>query len=470
MRETRPGLVLAICCTALFVTTMDVSVVNVVLPRVQADLGGTVSQLQWVVDGYLLVIASLLIFAGAVADRVGRKPVFLIGLVVFGTGSALCGAAGSMELLVAARVLQAVGGAMLNPVALAIITGAYPDARGRARAIGLWSAVSGLGMAAGAPLGGLIEAMLGWRGVFLINVPIAIVALVLTWWLVPDSRSAAPRRLDPVGQILLVALVGGLVFALIEGPVLGWRSPAVVVAGVSFVLLLAVFVRVERRHASPLVDPKLFRSRRFSAAIGAAIAGFAALGGMLFALSLTLQDAHGRSTLDTGLLMLPIGLAAVVASPLSGRMVGAGRARLALLLSGCLLLLGAAGIGAALNLTEDLHVGGLLVGCVVFGLGFGTLNPPVTATAIAGLPGDRTAVAGAIASTSRQLGQAVGVALSGSLMTIGGAGLRHGIGVWLLPAGAAILVILLGVLAGARTRDDGSGSPTAVVPSAVTVA
>lgn len=453
-RHVRPGLVLGICCCALFLSVADASIVHVVLPSVQADLGGSVTALQWVVDSYLLVLASLLIFAGSVADRWGRRRVFVTGLTVFAVGTSLCGLAGSVELLVAARVLQAVGAAMLNPVALGIVADVYPPGAARARALGTWSAVSGLGIAAGPPLGGIVVATTGWRGVFLVTVPVALAALVLTLRYVPESRASEPRRLDPVGQVLLVALVAAVVFVLIEGPARGWSAPLVLAPAAFVVLGGALLVRVELRHPSPLIDPRLFRSRRLVAAVGAAVTGFAAFGGCLFVLSLTLQGGRGLDPLATGLVVLPLGVAAIAVSSSSARLVARGRARTALVLAGLVLLAGAVALGLAQALAAPLVV--VALAAALFGLGFGTVNPPVTATAIAGLPVERAAVAGAIASTSRQLGHALGVALAGSVLAQGGTPGAPGAGasaaVWAVVGACALGVVALGLLAGGNPR------------------
>lgn len=439
----RPGLVLAICCTSLFLVTVDGSIVHTALPSIQRDLGGGVNGLQWVVDGYLMVMASLLVLAGSVADRLGRRRVFVTGLVLFGASSLLCGLAPSVPVLVVARVVQGVGAAMLNPVALSIIVGVFPDVRRRARAIGAWSAVSGLGIAAGPPLGGLVVELGGWRWVFLVTVPVAVAAVALTLRFVPESRAARPRRPDPVGQVLLTLVVAGLVVTLIEAPHRGWTPPvlaALVVAVASF----ALFVRHGLRHPVPLIDPRLFRARGLPVAVGAAIGGFACFGGTLFALSLTLQQGSSYDALGAGLLVLPLGLAALATSPWVGPLVGRGHARACLLAAGLLLSLALAGLAAVLGDGSPRPSVPLLVAVlVVFGVGFGLLNPPVTATAIAGLPPDRSGVAGGIASTSRNLGSALGVALAGSLVTSGGPG-------WLVWTGLAVggsLVLGLSVLA-----------------------
>jgi EmrB/QacA subfamily drug resistance transporter len=441
----RPGLVLAICCTSLFVVTVDGSIVHTALPSIQRDLGGGVNGLQWVVDGYLMVMASLLVLAGSVADRLGRRRVFVTGLMLFGASSLLCGLAPTLPVLVGARIVQGVGAAMLNPVALSIIVGVFPDVRRRARAIGAWSAVSGLGVAAGPPLGGLVVELGGWRWIFLVTVPVVLAAIVLTLRFVPESRSAVVRPADPVGQLLLTLVVAGLVFTLIEGPHRGWTVP-IGSSAVLTVVAAALFVRHGLRHPAPLIDPRLFRSRGLPVAVLSAVGGFACFGGSLFALSLTLQTGSGYDALAAGLLVLPIGLAALLTSPWVGPLVGRGHARPLLGGAGLLMTLGLLGLAHVLGDGSPRPSLPLLVGVlVVFGIGFGMLNPPVTSTAMAGLPPERSGVAGAIASTSRQLGLALGVAVAGSLVGAG-AGAGAGWAVWVGLAGGGVVVLVLAVL------------------------
>jgi EmrB/QacA subfamily drug resistance transporter len=433
----RPGLVLAICCTSLFLVTVDGTIVNVALPSIRSGLGASVTGLQWVVDGYLLVLTSLLILAGTTADRVGRRRVFVTGLVVFGLGSLLCGLAPSTAWLVAARVLQGVGGAMLNPVALALIVSVQPTPAARARAIGAWSAVSGLGIAAGPPLGGLVVDLVGWRWVFIVNVPVVVAAVLLTLRFVPTSRSAVRRPLDVPGQVLLTLAVAALVFAIIEGPHLAAAPLAATVA--VLVVAVAALGRVELRHPAPLVDPRLFRARGFSAAVLAAVAGFAAFSGCLFALTLTLQGRLGLTPAYAGLLALPLGLAALVTSPRSGRLTARGHGWGALTAAGLTLAAGALVLLVVLHPAEPVTAL-VLVGTAGFGVGFGLLNPPITTTAVAGLPPERAGVAAAIASTARQLGQSLGVAVVGGLVV------AHASLAWLVPAGLGVAVAGLGVL------------------------
>lgn len=217
-------LVLAICCMSLLIVSLDNTVLNVALPAMRHDLDASVAGMQWTIDAYTLVLASLLMLAGSTADRIGRRKVFMAGLVLFTVGSALCSLAPSLETLIAFRMVQAVGGSMLNPVAMSIITNTFTDPRERARAIGVWGAVVGISMAAGPVVGGLLVDSVGWRSIFWINLPIGIAALLLTWRHVPESRAPKARRPDPVGQLLVITLLGSLTYAIIEAPQKGWTS------------------------------------------------------------------------------------------------------------------------------------------------------------------------------------------------------------------------------------------------------
>ncbi|MEQ6901457.1 MFS transporter [Nocardioides sp. YIM 152588] len=453
-RRTTPGLVLAICCTSLFLVTMDGSIVHVALPSIQRDLGGDLSALQWVVDGYLMVMASLLVLAGSLADRFGRRRFFAVGLSLFAAASLLCGLAPSVGVLVAARVLQGVGAAMLNPVALAIIVSVYPDRSRRARALGWWSAVSGLGVAAGPPLGGLVVTLGGWRWVFLLTVPVAAVGVLLTLRHVPESRALLPRRPDPRGQLLLSGAVAGLIVTLIEAPHRGWTWPVLLALAVGAGSAL-LFVRHGLRHPVPLVDPRLFRSRRLVVAVGSAVGGFACFGGTLFTVSLALQTGAGWDALAAGLMVLPLGVAALLTSPWVGALVARRRSRLCLGLAGALMTAALLGLGVVLGdgtpAPEALLLAAVLA---LFGIGLGMLNPPVTATALAGLPPDRSGVAGALASTARQLGLAVGVAVAGSLIGAGPGAL-----VWLGLVPGALLVLVLAVAVMPARQDQPQEAP-----------
>ncbi|HEV7557616.1 MAG TPA: MFS transporter, partial [Kofleriaceae bacterium] len=304
--EPRRSLILATCCLSLFLVSMDVTIVNVALPSIATDLHATMTDLQWSIDAYTVVIASFLMLAGSTADRLGRRRVFQTGLAVFSLGSLLCSVSPNLGALVGFRVVQALGGAMLNPVAMSIIVNTFTDPRERARAIGVWGAVFGISMALGPLLGGLLVETVGWRSIFWINVPVALAAIALTAKFVPESRAATTRRVDPIGQILVVVLLGALTSALIEGPLAGWGSPLIVGGFAAAIAAIVAFVAYERRRAEPLVDIRFFRSWPFSAATVLAVIAFAAFNGFLFLSSLYLQDTRGLPAARAGACMLPI--------------------------------------------------------------------------------------------------------------------------------------------------------------------
>jgi EmrB/QacA subfamily drug resistance transporter len=333
-------LVLAICRASMVVVVMDISIVTVALPAIRRDLHASVSGLQWTVDAYTLVLASFLVLAGSTADRVGRRRIFQVGLAAFGLGSLLCSLAPSIGWLIAARALQAVGGTMLNPVAMAIIATTFPDRAERARAIGVFGAMSGLSLALGPILGGALVDGFGWRSIFWVNLPIVGAAIVCTALFVPESRAARARRFDPVGQTLVILVLGSVVYAIIESNTLGWTSPVILgllaVAGLGVLGILGY----EPRRVDPLLELRLFRSVPFSSAILLALFALCGFGAFLFVTTLYLQDVRGLSALTTGLCLLPVGVLIMVLSPLTGRLVGSRGPRLPLVVSGVALALG----------------------------------------------------------------------------------------------------------------------------------
>ncbi|MDC2948805.1 MFS transporter [Streptomyces heilongjiangensis] len=407
-------LVLAICCTSLLIVSLDNTVLNVALPTLQRDLGASVAGLQWTIDAYTLVLASLLMLAGSTADRIGRKRVFMAGLVVFTLGSALCSLAPNLDALVVFRMVQAVGGSMLNPVAMSIITNTFTQPRERARAIGVWGAVVGISMAAGPIIGGVLVESVGWRSIFWINLPVGLAALVLTWRFVPESRAPKARRPDPVGQLLVMALLGSLTYAIIEAP----TAPVgrtLLFGGVALAALLAL-LRYEPRRDEPLVDLRFFRSAPFSGATVIAVSAFAALGGFLFLSTLYLQNVRGLDALHAGLWMLPMAFLCFVCAPVAGRLVGSRGPRLPLLVAGVTMT--ASGVLFAAFEAETAN-STLVIGYVLFGIGFGFVNAPITNTAVSGMPRAQAGVAAAVASTSRQIGQTLGVAVIGAVLAAG---------------------------------------------------
>jgi EmrB/QacA subfamily drug resistance transporter len=445
--------VLAVCCTSLFIVGTDSTIVNIALPAVRRDLHASISGLQWTIDAYTLVVGSLLTLGGSTADRIGRRRVFQTGLVVFTLGSLLCGLAPGLGWLVAFRMVQAVGGSMLNPVAMSIITNTFTDPRERARAIGIWGGVIGISLALGPVIGGALVDSVSWRAIFVVNVPVGVAAVVASALLVPESRAPRPRRLDPGGQALILALLATLTYAIIEGPGTGWGSPEIIgLFGVAAACLLAL-VWYESRRAEPVLDLRFFRSLPFSGNTVIAIGGFVALAGFLFLNPLYLQDVRGYSALRAGLYTLPMAAMTAVCAPLSGRLVAARGPRPSLLLAG------AAMTGSAVlltGLTAQTSTARLLVTYLIFGLGFGMLNAPITNTAVSGMPVAQAGVAAAIASTSRQVGQSLGVAVIGSAVTSTmhpplRTGFSHAshLGWWIV-AGCGALVLVLGVLTTTR--------------------
>ena len=413
LSDRRRLTILAICCMSLLIVAMDNTIVNVALPSIRRDLHAPLSGLQWTIDAYVIVIASLLLLSGSTADRLGRRRVFQLGLSLFVAGSLLCSLAPTLGWLIAARAVQGIGGSMLNPVAMSIITNVFTDPRERARAIGAWGAVVGISLALGPIVGGALTESVGWRSIFWINVPIGIAAVILTALFVPESRAARARRIDPVGQILVIVTLASLTYAIIEAPHAGWSSAQTVGLFCVTVLALAALIAYELRRVDPLIELRFFRSAPFSGATVIAISAFAGFSGFLFVNTLYLQDVRGYSALQAGLCTLPMALAALACSPLSGRLVGTRGPRVPLFLAGTCM---AASALVMTTLTPSTPLILLLCTYAVFGIGFGFVNSPITYTAVSGMPNNQAGVAAAVASTSRQVGQALGVAVSGSIL------------------------------------------------------
>jgi EmrB/QacA subfamily drug resistance transporter len=447
LSDRRRLVILAICCMSLLIVAMDNTIVNVALPSIRRDLHASLSGLQWTIDAYVIVLASLLLLSGSTADRLGRRRTFQVGLLLFVAGSLLCSLAPSLSWLIAARALQGVGGSMLNPVAMSIITNVFTDQRERARAIGAWGAVVGISLALGPIVGGALTETVGWRAIFWINVPIGLAAVVLTALFVPESRAPRPRQIDPVGQLLVIVALASLTYAIIEAPRAGWSSAQSVGLFALTALALAALVLYEPRRADPLIELRFFRSAPFSGATLIAISAFAAFSGFLFVNTLYLQDVRGYSALQAGLCTLPMAVAALACSPLSGRAVGSHGPRLPLFVAGSCMVASAVVLTTLTPSTPLL----LLLGVyAIFGVGFGSVNAPITYTAVSGMPNNQAGVAAAVASTSRQIVQALGVAVTGSIL---GAAAGSGIGrhltsashpAWWLVAGCGAAVLALG--------------------------
>ncbi|GAA3547022.1 MFS transporter [Kribbella ginsengisoli] len=381
---------------------LDGSVVNVALPSIARNLGGGFATLQWVMDGYLLTLSALLLLGGALGDRRGRKQLFLIGLVIFTAASIACGLAPTPAVLVAARLAQGIGGALLVPSSLALIDGVI-RADDRGRAIGAWAGLSGVSSALGPLLGGWLVDTISWRAVFLINVPLAAIALAATVRHVPESRMAAPGRLDAAGAVAATLGLGGVTIALIEVPMNGW-TPVTIAAGVCGAALLVAFVVIESRHPAPLLPLTMFRSRQFAGANLLTFMIYGALSLGLFLLSLFLQMSMRYSATQAGLATLPITLEILLLSTWVGAVTQRTGPRLAMVAGP---LLAAAGFVLLSGIGLDTrYLSGVLPGVLVFGLGLAITIAPLTSAVLASVGDDR---AGAASGANNAIARVAGL-------------------------------------------------------------
>ncbi len=412
MREHRYVALFALTL-GVFLVTLNVTVVVVALPAIQADLQIRSDQATWIIDAYNLVGASLLLSAGFLADRFGRKRMLCTGYVLFATGALLCSIAPSGGWLIAFRVVQALGGTALTPTSLSIVVNLFPEPLERARAIGLWGISSGLGTGFGPIVGGALTDWFGWRSVFVANAVIGTIALAIVLRVVPASRSATVRKIDVRGQVLVAAFLATLTYSLIEAPRYGFGSTRIEVLLVVAALLFAAFIVTELRVRQPLLDLGFFRDRQFSGAVLITGATFFTYSGFIFFNALYLQDVRGYSALAAGLLTLPAAVPAVIGGPLGGYLVGT-RGPRGVLIGGTLAL--AAGVGLLAVLPVDAALGWLLASYIVIGSGYAVLNAPVSTVAVSSMPRDQAGVAAAVASSARNVGIVFGIAVLGTIV------------------------------------------------------
>jgi EmrB/QacA subfamily drug resistance transporter len=390
---------------------LDSTVVNVALPTIDRQLDAGLSGLQWIVDGYVLTLAALLILGGSLGDRYGRRRVMLIGLVGFGAASVGCGLAPSISWLVWARILQGIAGALLIPGSLALLRATFAEGEARGQAIGHWSGWSGITTVIGPLLGGFLVDAFSWRWVFFINVPIVGVATLLLISQVPESRAREARSLDWAGAGLVTLGLGGLAYGLIEGPVVGWDAPLVIGTLLGGVLVLILFVWVEQRVRYPMVPLDLFRSRNFSAANLTTLGVYFALYGTTFFLVLYVQNVMGYSALEAGLVLAPISLLMLVLSPFFGRLAGRHGPRWPM-------TAGPLAIGLGLLLftriqPDSSYWTGLLPPIVVFGLGLASTVAPLTDTVVSAVPDQHSGVAAAFNNAVSRGAALLAIALLG---------------------------------------------------------
>ena len=411
---------------ATFMTYLDNNIVNVALPVIQRDLHLSTAGLEWIVSGYILVFASLLLAGGRLADVYGRKRLFAIGLVIFTGASLVAGFAGSADVLVAARAVQGLGAALLTPTTLAIISATYPDPRERNMAVGVWSAVGALALALGPLLGGLISDHLSWGWIFFINVPVGIATLALGLWAISESReSSAPRRLDLPAVVLSSLALFGLTYSLIEGHDRGWTSPIILGGFLLAATLGLAFVWREQHTAEPMVAMSLFRERVFSGGLIALIMWGFGIFGIYFFTSLYLQNVLGFSPTEAGAAFVPMALlmaAGAIASEGVARRIGAYRS------VGLAMALMAAGIASVSLLGADATFWQLMPSFAAIGVG-GGLTVPLTATVLSAMPRDEAGVASGIFNASREVSGLLGITVIGAILTARqGAAVRSGHG------------------------------------------
>jgi EmrB/QacA subfamily drug resistance transporter len=408
------GLALTVLCVSILMVNLDNTVLNVALPTLVRDLHATSSQLQWIVDAYALVFGGLLLVAGSLADRVGRKRTFLAGLAAFAGGSAWAAFSGSVGVLIAARASMGIGAALMMPSTLSIITDMFRDGVQRQQAIGVWAGTAGIGFALGPIVGGLLLAHFWWGSVFLINVPIAAAGLLAAIPLVPDSKNPAALRPDLAGAVLSIAGLGLVLWSIIEGPVRGWSSTLVIGAGLAGLAVLAGFAAWERATSHPMLNLQFFCRPSFSAAVGSNGLTMFGLAGALFVLTQFLQFNLGYSALQAGVRMLPIAAAIAVIAPASSVAVRLAGTKLT---TAAGLLLIAAGLWQASNASVTWTYTDLLPGLILTGIGAGLVMPAISGSVMGSLPSGDTGVGAATNGVSIQVGGALGVAIIGSLLS-----------------------------------------------------
>jgi DHA2 family methylenomycin A resistance protein-like MFS transporter len=410
-----PWIALAAVCLGFFVIQLDVTIVNVALPTIQRDIGGSVAGLQWVLDAYTLALAAVMLTAGSAADRLGAKRVFLIGLAAFAAGSAACAAAPDLPALIAARAVQGLGASALLPCSLSLIVHQFPDRAARARALGVWGGMGSLGVALGPLAGGGLIALWSWRAIFLVNVPVC----ALTTWLltryVAESQPDRTRRADIPGLLLGVLALSGLTACFIEAGRVGWLSPLPDALGVAGIAAGVYFVFLERHRGDPMLPLELFRSRAFSAATVVGVLFNLCLYGALICISLYLQAERHESALSTGLIILPMSVAVGIGSTASGWVTARIGARWPMIAG---LSLAAAGAVVLSLMGAATSLGLLVVGTVILGM-ISLAMPAMTAVVVGSAAREHSGVAGGVLNTARQAGGALGVALLGALLTSG---------------------------------------------------
>jgi MFS transporter, DHA2 family, multidrug resistance protein len=413
--HARRWAILAVLCLSVFLALIDNTIVNVALPSISRQLHASTSELQWIVDAYSLVFASLLLVGGSLGDRYGRKGALQVGLLAFAGFSAFAGLSGGTGMLITARCLMGAAAALIFPATLAILTNTFTDAKEKAAAVGVWTGITGLGVALGPITGGLLLQHFSWSSVFFATIPIAVVALALGAWLVPTSRDPAAPRLDLVGFVLSIAGVAAVVYTTIEAPARGWSAPVTLAGYGAGVALLAVFAVWERRVDEPMLDIALFRNIRFSSASFSISVAFFGLFGFIFLITQYFQVVHGYGPLSAGVRTLPFALgvgAAAPAAPILARRLG-----IKIVVPAGLILMGAGFVLASTVGSNTAYFGPVLVSMVLMAVGLGLATAPSTGAILAVLPLAKAGVGSAVNDVTRELGGTFGVAVVGAVFS-----------------------------------------------------
>jgi EmrB/QacA subfamily drug resistance transporter len=404
---------LVVTCLGLFMVFLDGSIVNVALPTIQANLHAQLSDLQWVVDAYTLPFAALMLTAGTLGDRFGRKRLFLAGLVLFLLGSTLCGFAPTLGWLLFGRVVQGTGAAALSPGSLAVLVAAFPEPRQRAQAIGLWAGISGVGLAAGPLVGGVLIQIASWPAIFFVNLPVGVVALALGWPLLAESRNPNAQRIDLPGQLLVIGALVFLIMGFIEGSSQGWTSPLILGLFIGAAVLLAAFLLVEARVREPLLPLRLFANRVFSVAnVDGLLLGFAMLGTFFFVTQF-FQAVQGYTPLEAGLRTLPATMGIFLIAPFAGMLTARLGPRLPIVLGA---LLASSALFLLMRLEPDSGYAMLWWNFGLFGIGLGLMLSPLTAAVLSATPPTRAGLGSSVINTSRQIGFSLGIAVLGAVV------------------------------------------------------
>ncbi len=408
-------LILLTMSLGVLIAQIDTSVVNLAVKQIGAKLDAGVTALQWVVDAYNLVYASLLLTAGTLADLYGRRRVFALGIAAFMLGSLICGLAPNATVLVAGRAVAGFGATLEVPTSLAILTIAYPDSKERTRALGLWASCNGLAFIIGPTIGGVLVDAVGWRSIFLLVIPLCAATLALTMTCVPESKDPKGRRLDLFGQALAIAALGALSLAVIQGPHWGWTSPASVVSFVVSVVAAVLFLRRQANADGALVPLPMLRNRVFSASLGVALGMTFGMYAMLFLTPLYLQSARGDGALLTGIELLPLSVTYVVVSQLSGKIANEFGPRLPMTAGRAMMGTGLFML-ALIALNDSLFL--IEAAMVVIGCGHGLNTGPVNAVAVANASASRSGTASGLLNTARMIGATLGVAVLGAVFAM----------------------------------------------------